>query len=250
MVARDAPLPDKIKPDSLIEVLFEIRFDAPTVLTEILIAKLSEHPAWSQFQQRRLPAYQIPEAMREAQIPLRFAPIFELTNESRSVRVGPHVFSYHVNPPYPGWTQFEQELMAATEVIFQKATGIKVQRLGFRYINGMTSSVHGIGSPADLDLSVTVSQVPQLDRVSLAYMVQPDESAQCMVKVATPEFVQGIFPAGVQLFIDIDVFTREGFSSDSLSEVQEWLGTAHSHAKKEFFHLLRQSDIERLTAGN
>jgi uncharacterized protein (TIGR04255 family) len=258
MVARDAALPDTIKPDALLETIFEVRFNAPTVLTEILVAKIAEHPAWSQFQQRRLPAYQIPEAMRESQLALRFSPIFELTDGTRSVRVGPHVFSYHVNPPYPGWPQFEQELKDAVGVLFQKATDIKVHRLGMRYVNGIVPSEHGINSPADLDLSIAVSQVPQMDRVSLAYVVEPEETLQCTVKVATKEFVQTLAPvAAAEFFIDVDVYTpetvasnREPFSTESLAHVNEWLTKAHALAKREFFHLLRQVDIDRLKADS
>src|SRR5580658_6612724 len=120
MVARDFPLPARIDPDAILEAIVEIRFDAPTILPEVLFGRLSEHAAWAGFQQRRLAAYEIPAGLRESDVNLRFAPIFELVrpDSRRIVRIGPHAMSYHVLAPYPGWGVFRPEIEEAIDELY------------------------------------------------------------------------------------------------------------------------------------
>jgi uncharacterized protein (TIGR04255 family) len=247
MVARGYPLPARIEPDAILEAVVEVRFDAPTVLPEVVFGRLAEHSAWSGFQQRRMPAYEIPAPLREADPNLRFAPIFELVapDSKRSVRIGPHVFSYHAMAPYPGWNQFEGELNSAIDELFRKAPGL-VKRLGMRYINALRADVHGIDSPASLDLEIRISQDVQTDRVNLNFVTQVFPLTQCQVKIATKEFVQGPTPNDARVFIDVDVATVDDYSGGDAASVKQWAAQAHEHEKREFFHLLKESTIQRL----
>jgi uncharacterized protein (TIGR04255 family) len=251
MVIRDTPLPDKIHPDAILEALFEVRFDALTILTEVLIARLAEHAPWKDWKQRRLPSYEIPSAMREADANLRFAPIFELTgaDSKRTVRVGPHVVSYHVFAPYPGWEVFEPELRAAVDELFAKAPELVVRRLGLRYVNALTPNAHGIRSPEDLFLTVSVSGDDQRARMNLNFITPISADSICTVRIATKEFVQGAVPEGPLLLIDVDTATTDQFTAKDAASVKDWARFAHERGKVEFFHLLTPDTLARL-AGN
>lgn len=250
MVARDAPLPQSIKPDALIEAVLEIRYDAPTVLSEVVFARLAEHSAWAGYTQLRLPASQIPEPMREADANMRFVPVFELTNGQRIVRSGPHVFSYHTRAPYPGWLTFRAELDSAVEELFAKASGITVSRLGLRYINALNEDQHGIQSPIDLDMKVAIANDAEMVRINVNFLSDAFSGADCMVKVASREFVAGLLPESAKVVIDVDVFTRDNqFSTTNCDDVKAWVEKAHTHVKREFFHLLKQTTIDILKAA-
>src|SRR5258708_9632891 len=105
MVVRGAASPKKLKNDAIIEALLELRFDVGASLPELYYARLSELPQWKSFQQLRLPAYEIPPAMRAAEPNLRFAPVLqlaELSDSPRIAKMGPHVLSYHQATAYSG----------------------------------------------------------------------------------------------------------------------------------------------------
>jgi len=247
MVARNTSLPRHIEPDSIVEAVMEVRFDAPTILPEVLFGRLAEHSAWSAFQQRRLPAYEIPAPLREADVNLRFAPIFELAgvDVARSVRIGPHSFSYHARAPYPGWLPFQGELHLAIDELCQKTPDLSVKRLGMRYLNALRSDVHGIDSPAGLDLEIRVSNESQTDNLNLNYIAEVFSLTRCTVRIATRDFVQGPAPSEACVFVDVDVFTDQ-FSATDASSIKQWAAQAHEHAKREFFHLLKDETIQRL----
>jgi uncharacterized protein (TIGR04255 family) len=216
----------------------------------VVFARLAEHSGWAGYTQRRLPASQIPEPMREADANMRFVPVFELTNGQRIVRSGPHVFSYHTNAPYPGWPNFRAELNNAVDELFAKASGITVSRLGLRYINALNEDQHGIQSPIDLDMRVTIANDLQMVRVNLNVLSEAFSGADCMVKVASREFVAGLLPGNAKVVIDVDVFTRDNdFTTTDSNDVKKWVEKAHTHVKQEFFHLLKQTTIDILKAA-
>lgn len=251
MVARGTPLPQQLNPDAILEALLEIRFDAPTIVPEVLFGRLAEHAPWIGWMQRRLPTYDIPIQMREVNANLRFTPIFELANpqQHRAVRIGPHVLSYHVMAPYPGWAVFRPDIESAVDQLFARADGLTVLRLGLRYINAFVADVHGIGSTADLDLTVEVSTDDHPTKLNLNFMRAIAPDTDCAVRVATREFAQGAVPINATVIADIDVFTNEHITAQSAHAVKNWAVAAHDAEKQEFFHLLRPGTIAHLTQG-
>lgn len=248
MVAKGTPLPARIEPDAIIEALFEVRFDMVSPLLEVLFGRLTEVTAWNGFTQRRLPAYDVPVQFREMDPNLRFVPVFELSgqNPARAVRIGSHVLSYHRLPPYPGWPEFNNEIEAAVDSLFEKAQGLVLNRMGLRYINAFTPALHGIGSVSDLDLSVEVGQSRLPGNLNLNFTTDVAESTQCTVRMATREFIQGQVPPDATLIVDIDVFTTADFRTESRDAVKRWLADAHTRKNEAFFGLLTPDTLKRL----
>src|SRR5208282_4865763 len=121
IAARDKPIPLKLRHDAIIESILEIRFFTTTI-PEIFFGQLAACEHWKGFEQRRLPAYQIPAPLRQADLNLRFQPVFELreVNGHRSVRIGANVLSYHQTSPYVGGNKFMSELSEAIDILFEK----------------------------------------------------------------------------------------------------------------------------------
>src|SRR2546427_129180 len=109
-------IPAKLKQDAIVEAIFEIRFDTSTI-PEVLLGRLADYAPWKAFEQRRLPAYEIPDPVRQVDPNLRYTPVFELQHAAgqRSVRIGAHVLSYHQLAPYVGWPAFKPELIRAIQ---------------------------------------------------------------------------------------------------------------------------------------
>jgi uncharacterized protein (TIGR04255 family) len=248
MVARGTPLPAKIEPDAILEAIFELRFDAALSLPEVLFGRLAEMPAWQGFTQRRMPAYELPAAFREADPNLRFVPVFELApaDGRRAVRVGAHVISYHCLAPYVGWDAFCAGFSVAVDGLFAKAEHVTVHRLGLRYINAVTQAAHGIRSIADLDLNVCVAQERLTDRLNLNLTTDAGPDSQCTIRVATREFVLGSTVADAAAFIDVDVATRDGFRTEDVDAVKRWVAAARRTKNQAFLCLLTAETLQRL----
>jgi uncharacterized protein (TIGR04255 family) len=244
---RGSRVPKKLKNDAIVEALLEIRFDTQTS-PEFLFVRLAEFEPWKQFSQSRLPAYSIPDSIRQVDPNFRYQPTFELLDPKgqRSVRIGPKSLSYHLRMPYNGWTAFGKELNHAINALFERANELVVRRLGLRYLNALTSNLHGIRGISDLDLSVHIGGERVSENININVTRKLTKDSECTVRVATPQFVLGSLPPDTTVLADIDVFTPESFESRDKTEVATWIEGAHNSKNIEFFALLTDKSITSL----
>jgi len=242
------PLPERIDPDAIIEALVEFRFEHAE-LPEAIVGRLLDAPLWANYSQIRLPTADIPQPLRENDANLRYLPIIELRNKdnTRSAKIGGHVFSYHVLPPYPGWAAFLQELEAVLRTIIEKLKSDHFSRLGFRYINVLRPDEHHISGLADTEITVTVSNERLTEAINLNYRRTLDSNHTVTVKMSTPEFVAGQVRPGYSLLCDIDVATKSEVSLSGFDAALDWIKAAHDFEKDEFFKMLPDAITEQLS---
>jgi len=248
MATHNKALPEKLRHDAIIEAIFEVRFDMTVMIPEIFFGQLAACELWKKFEQHRMPAYAIPTPLRQADVNLRFQPVFELREAKghRSVRIGSNVFSYHQMSPYVGGDKFILELSEAIDILFEKAKGLNVRRLGFRYINALIPDIHDIRSIAALDLKLAIAGESVSDQVNINYTKDLSDDTRCTVRIATPDFVQGVLPPNTAVMIDVDVFTKDSFRTKENTKVKEWVKYAHIKEKEQFFRLLTDKTIDFL----
>jgi len=152
-----------------------------------------------------------------------------LAGDRRSVRIGPQVIAYHRSAPYVGWEQFRAELNETISGLFETSKDLVIHRLGLRYLNALRSDVHGIKSISDLNLEIKVANKRIPDSVNLNFNVDAADDTACTVRIATKEFVQGQLPLNTSVYIDVDVFTKEGFETQEQGAAQAWVAAAHEH---------------------
>lgn len=241
------PLPSKLKHDAIVEALLEIRFDTPAVL-EVLYGRLADLPSWRGFVQHRLPTADIPAPIRNLDPQLRFAPSFELRepNGQRSIRIGPQAVSYHRGAPYVGWDRFQPELFEVVDQLFAKAGGLTIHRLGLRYLNALTKGQHGLSGVSDLNMRLYVAEEQLVGALNVNFTKDVFPETKCTVRVATTEFVHGRLPQDTAAYVDVDVYTNDGFRTDEAAAVKQWIASAHQQEKRAFFGLLPPKIIEAL----
>lgn len=246
---RELTIPTELKHDAIVEAVVEIRFDMATgAIPEIVFGRLAEHGPWKGFEQRPMPAYQIPAPLRQADPNLRIQPLFELAapDKLRTIRIGSHVLSYHRLSPYVGWEKFKPELDEAIDGLFSKTVGLSIRRLGLRYMNALRTDVHGIRSISDLNLKLSMAGESVSRNVNINFTTEIDKDTDCTVRIATPEFVQGNLPPNTSVYIDVDVFTKEAFRTKDQADVKKWVEFAHKKEKEHFFVLLTDQTIDSL----
>jgi uncharacterized protein (TIGR04255 family) len=239
--------PERIEPDAILEALTEFRLEHGE-LPELVLGRLLDIPLWKDFKQARLPAADIPQALREADPALRYLPQVELRkgDATRVVRIGGRVLSYHVLAPYPGWSVFQPEIEAALDAVFVKLQAPQVCRISFRYINLLRPDGHHIHGVQDTNIALRVGGNVITESLAVTYN-RSDPDHTVAVKVATPDFVTGTAPPGYSLLCDIDVFTKPNDLITDYASAMRWIQTAHTLEKTEFFSILPEAISRRLT---
>lgn len=240
-------IPTKLKKDSIVEALFEMRFDAEE-LPEIIVGRLMDCEIWQAYERNRLPISDIPAPIRQSDRELRYQALVELKSEGgrNVVKIGTNVLSFHILKLYPGWSSFEPTLGKVVEFLYDRVMGLKIRRLGLRYINAMTVSDHMISDVSELDLKISLDGELITDSFNIAYIVDDKGPCSATVRVVTPNMLEGNFPVDTSVFIDIDVSTNKKSKIQSKKDVLSWLDQAHRHEKECFFSLLPDELIKQL----
>ena len=236
-------VPKKLKQDAIVEAVFEIRFALPPAsLSEVILGRLADHETWEGYEQRRMFAAQVPDQIRQIDPSFRFQPLLELVPQTKelSVRIGPQVLSFHRMKPYVGWEKFKPELLDALDALFKAAKRPTITRLGLRYINALRPDDHAVKSISDLSMVLKIGDKPIGSNVNVNLSQDLPNNSQCTIRIATPEYVQGELPPGTSVFVDVDVFTKDTFSSTDKQTVVNWLDFAHTQEKEHFFCLFPQ----------
>lgn len=240
-------LPKKLKHDSVEEALLEVRFLA-SGLPEIVLGRLADFDDWKAFSRTSLPALNLPPPIRRTDPNLQFHPLIELRSPEGTtlVRVGENVLSFHRLRPYCGWSMFEAELGRVIDRLFSYVPGIRVKRMGLRYVNAMSKGQHLIGGIKDLKLQVRAGDADLVDDVNLNYQIRLTDEHVAMVRVASPSFVAGEMPGESTAFIDIDIFTPPLFETEEPNHVSTWITAAHDYEKRQFFSLIPDEVLQQL----
>lgn len=247
MVRRGAELPKKLKSDAIVEAVLELRFES-AALPEVFLGRFVDHSNWRGWVQRTLPAYNIPAQFRSLDPNVQYAPVVELLegNSKAVLRIGPSVVSFHRQAPYVGWQKFRPELERVAATLFETNKDVAIKRLGLRYMNCLRPQLHGITALTDLDVQMMVSGEAVAKSANLNFTVQLGSDSVCTVRIATLDFVTGNIPADTSVYIDVDVYTKEGFKTNNKKNVDEWVEFAHTQEKTEFFRLFTQPTIDSL----
>jgi uncharacterized protein (TIGR04255 family) len=95
-------------------------------------------------------------------------------------------------------------------------------------------------------LNINVASARVAGNVNLNFTADVASNAACMVRIATTDFVQGNLPPNTSVYVDVDVFTKEGFETKERRAVENWVTAAHDKEKEQFFRLLTDRSIEAL----
>lgn len=235
-----ANLPSQMKKDAIAEAILELRFDCSlsAKVPEIVVAKLAENPRWASFETVRLPVSEIPATLRAQDAKLRFQALLELRSQQEKLiaKIGANVVSIHFLAPYPGGEFFQKEMNRLVDFIFDNLDGLSISRLGLRYINLFSEQDHKVKKVSDLAVDVAVADVCLAGPINVNYLIGKDADSTLMVRIASPEFVDGM-KQGFSALVDVDVYTRGGFLTAEKEQVKKWISAARRYEKEEFFKL-------------
>jgi uncharacterized protein (TIGR04255 family) len=117
-----AELPDKLKDDAIVEALVELRFETADI-PELTIGRLADHSLWADFSRSRTPIADLPAALRQSDVNLKYQATLELKelNGLRLVKIGTNVVSLHNISRYIGWKQgFSGEIHSMVKLVLDR----------------------------------------------------------------------------------------------------------------------------------
>ncbi len=240
-------LPEKLKDDCIVEALCEIRFHT-SEQPEIVIGRLSDQEPWKHFLKNRLPTADIPGPIRAVNEQLKYQPVLELRSEDNAylIKVGSNVVSYHNTGRYCGWKEFEPALNRVLVALFNTVRDVQVNRLGFRYVNAVTSTRHYIANVIDLNLDVAIAGTKLDAPINLNYVVENDATHSTITRIASLHFVQGVLPKDTAVVVDIEVSSPSNYLAKEIGPVVEWVKSAHDFEKEAFFKLIPKEILGKL----
>jgi uncharacterized protein (TIGR04255 family) len=239
-----ASLPRKLKNVPISEATFEVRFMCSD-LPEMVVGDLASH--WKGWAAQRLPVADIPFVIRKADPNLQFQPMMELRNreQPRLVRFSEQVLSYHVQAPYPGWSEWSPELVGVIDFLFGAFENFRATRLGLRYLNAL-SPTHFVTDIKSLNFSTSVGGAGLDVPINLNYQIKDGDDRSALIRIASKEFVNNPSPPELVAVIDVDVFTPPTFSTSEAKTAKGWLEAAHDFEKREFFRLFTDELVSKL----
>lgn len=128
------PLPRKISPCPIKEVIFEMRFESelpPDAIFGVLYSRFRNE--YEKVEQ--LPILQLPQVVRAQDPNLVHAPHYRLTNEDSIIQIGPKVFSLANVGDYIGWEKFSEQIQRTYESVKETNVVSSLTRVALRYIN-------------------------------------------------------------------------------------------------------------------
>lgn len=240
-------LPKKLKKEPLIDAVFEIRFTSAVpaggILPGLLFAKLEGNTTSEQ-----LPMAHFPQAMRDADPNLQFAPLNRLDWGQYYINVGDRSVSIGFKHPYPGWDKFKLAITKVMEALKDAGIIKTVERYALKYIDLLpaTSLQEQVGF-VNFDVTLAEHKLKEeafqlrleIPRDSFVHAVQVISSATATLH--TGEIRQG-------LIVDVDTIANQKsiLFDELLNEFSDKLEAIHQANKEIFFDCLMPQTIAAL----
>lgn len=186
------------------------------------------------------PVLQIPEAIRDTDMNLRYLPEYRLMAEDFSLLVGRRTFAVSNVGEYRGWDNFYARMLQALEVLNDMSLIENVSRIGLRYINAFEFDILEQST-----LKVTLDKHPLPSTNTHIVAKIPARQFNHVMKVVNNTEIksgQRVFMGSV---IDIDT-AFEPSGAILYQDIPELIADAHEEEKRLFFSLLSEQYLETL----
>lgn len=241
-----SPLPKRLKKEPLIEVVWQVQFQAEQgigdLLPGVLFTELKKnHPT---LQLRRLPSADIPAPIAQIDPNLRFAPkmLIEEPGGSLIWQVGDRVITLNCRKPYVGWGRFKEAVLALTQLVENSGLIANPQHHSLRYVDLLQAEL--ATDLAALRLALKLGDHPIKGHVQMR-LEMPDADSLHVVQIATDVHVN--LPGEQATGTIIDLETLPSNAPGDWDSLRAQLDALHNRSKELFFRqILTEEAIQKL----
>jgi uncharacterized protein (TIGR04255 family) len=236
-------LPLELKKNTILEAIFELRFepDPPKeavfgVIYPIVMRKFPNLKLIS------LPILQMPEAVRNADINLKYQPLNRLQENGISISIGPRVISFSIVKPYIGWSNWRPSILEILSCLSTERIIKNVERTGLRYLNFIEQDVFPL---INAEVKIINSSVKPISTSVRAEIPEGEYIKALQLANNASINENGQLKSGS--LIDIDIVRNKKIQNYEFKiNLETILDRSHSVAKQLFFDILKTEFIDQL----
>lgn len=238
----DKPLPTKVIPCPIIEVVAEVIFsrsndmEPSAVYGKVYDGLKEEYPITE-----KLPIFQLPEDIRLKDDNFKNKPWYKFSNDNYSVLVGASVVAISAND-YPGWTAFSQEIDKIFTIFGQANIVKSMNRIGLRYVDKFDTP---IVNEIDIKLSSEIG-IDNQREIQIKTALEPREGLNATLNIVNNVTVnlQDKKTDNASI-LDIDIFWNNEADSCTLHDSKQIFNKAHTYQKELFFKLVKEDFLTK-----
>ena len=237
-------IPIRLTKDSILEAIFEIRFDALANAADLLTGLMFN--TFSEFKDtapERLASVNIPKELLQTEPQFKYSPRVKLRKDNFNILIGDHSLGMAIAAPYNGWEVFSGQIEKMLSAV--KETGIikKTERFAIKYLNvvefeGLEQQFESVNFNATLGNFKLVESLTQI-----------------RTEIIRNDFINIIEIVPNTKFTRSDGLTKAGllFAIDTIGDnVEEWwenfmesINRAHETEKEVFYNILSAKTLEK-----
>jgi uncharacterized protein (TIGR04255 family) len=236
-------LPLKLKHDTIVEAIFELRFE-PEPPNEAVFGIV--YPiVTKKFQGLNhipLPASNLPDAVRNNDIQFKYQPINMLQGEGLNICIGPRVINFSILKPYVGWGKWKPSILEILSNLSDEHVIKNVERTGLRYLNIIEQDVF-------LLINMEIKMIDSMSKpktISIRTEMAEEEYIKSLQLANNVSFVEKGQPKAGSL-IDIEIVRNTNIKRDDFkTNLETILENSHLMAKQLFFDILKEDFLNQL----
>ena len=236
-------LPSKLKHDTILEAIFEMRFEPEPpneavfgVIYPIVKKKNPDLKSVS------LPLSQLPEAVRNNDIQFKYQPLNRLQGDGISISIGPRVIIFSIVKPYIGWSSWKPIILDILNKISDEHVIKNIERTGLRYLNFFERDIFPL---IKADVKIIDSTVQPLSTTVRAEIAEGEYIKVLQLANNASINEKGQIRHGS--LIDIDIARNKKIQNyDFKINLETILDRSHSMGKQLFFDILKDEFLNEL----
>jgi uncharacterized protein (TIGR04255 family) len=240
-------LPTRLGKEPLVDVVFEARFEsaspASSIFPGILFAELPDQKLVE-----RLPAADLPDALRNVDPNVKFAPVGRIAWSDYLILFSDHSVAIACKLPYPGWNKFKSTIERIMDILLKTGVIQRIVQIDLKYVDL-------------LEISTLQEQIQAVNlTVGLANQSLENENFQLRIELqrnsltnvvqiasgVTVSLMSGLKKTGLMIDVDTVQLNLNLSADDFRSTLSYTLETMHTANKAVFFDILTAQTISSL----
>ncbi len=246
-------LPTKLEEEPLVDAIFEVRFAYVQSFSQIFPGLLYQSLKDEIKEFDQLPTIDIPQALRDSDPNLQYAPLHKLGLGNFYINIGDRCVSVGCKYPYPGWSKFRPIIIRVMGILNDSNLIKNIDRYSLKYVDLLPfSDIQAQINAINLDLTIGSNKLKnnnfnvRMDVLTenFIHIIKIVSSAVVNLHNAAenkPKTIQG-------LIIDIDTISNQNQTKieDFNKKLTEELEAIHTKNKHVFFECLKPETITSL----
>lgn len=233
-------LPKKLKKSTIIETVTEFRFKNRLEIEEVFFIVKSELDK-KEYKYSKTPLLEIPPAIREGDLNLKYATYYIFEKGRYLVNVSPQKISFSNKGFYTGWEDYFNFIVEIYESLAPLLDKWEFDTLSMRYIDFFKEIDIFDNINIKIELPEVLSSKIKEDSKSYATDFKMDENITVKLQIGNNLSLKAEDKVENGSIIDIDVFLNK-----IINNYKESLNVLHNTTKSTFFNILNTKFIDEL----